>query len=410
MKRIPLIAFAILLLLLACDEDHPTPVEKTNSYSVTGKVQKGPFVKGSSITINELNQALGQTGKTFTTLTNSDAGNFSIDNMELNSSMVQITATGYSFCEIYGEPHTGTITLQALADLSVSDTVNVNVLTHLCKGRVETLMENGSSFVAARDSAMSEISSFMGDDKSLTCMPGELDISKNSEDNAMLLAFFIMLQRFTYLGYERPQLSAEVSELLSELSEDFEPDGKINDQRLIDTLIYNISQLNLRDVRSNVENKYIDLEGEASIPEFEKNIIAFQKKHSNGLCTFIEYPEMASPKPEWAPEAKIPNLLAITDSVIDMNQPYSLAAIIPLDATLTIKFINTGKTVYSLDYPQGWESINDFPNGFTLIAQKQNTLISTMIDFYEDEGEATIEYYENGDVLTDSKKIRWVNK
>ncbi|MCF8363790.1 MAG: hypothetical protein K9G70_14325 [Prolixibacteraceae bacterium] len=369
-------------------------------------MQKGPFVQGSSITIDELNQTLTQTGKIFTTLTNTDAGNFSIDNMELNSGMVQITATGYSFCEIYGEPLTGTITLQALADLSISDTVNVNVITHLCKGRVETLMANGNSFVAARDSAMAEIYSFMGSDEALTCAPCDLDISNDSDDNAMLLAFSLMLQRFTYLGYERPQLSAEVSELLSKLSEDFKPDGEINDQSLIDTLIYNISQLNLRDVRSNVENKYIDLEGDATIPEFEKNIISFQKKHSNGLCTFIEYPEMASPKPEWAPEAKIPNLLAITDSVIDINQVYSLAAIIPLDATLTIKFINTGKTVYSLDYPQGWESINDFPNGFILNAQKQNTLISTMIDFYDNEGQVTIEYYENGDVLTHSKKIR----
>jgi hypothetical protein len=60
-----------LLLLLAgaaicsCRKSDDNPANSGNPEvrSFTGKVQKGPFIRGTTITLQELNDDLGQTGK-----------------------------------------------------------------------------------------------------------------------------------------------------------------------------------------------------------------------------------------------------------------------------------------------------------------------------------------------------------
>ncbi len=402
MKKFDILLLGLFIgLLVSCEKDD----NESKSYSFTGKAQKGPFVTGTSITLNELNSNLVQTGKAFTTTINADEGSFNLSNIELNSDLALLTANGFYFSEIYGELSGATLSLQALTDLSEKKSVNINVLTHLIKGRLEKLVTDGMSFQEANKQAKSEFITFLGVSESFENDFDYLDISENEDHNAMLLSFSIILQRSTIWMNEKPTLTAELTQLLSNLSNDFATDGLINNRALIDTLLYNISQLNLIDVRDNLENRYSGLGQTITIPDFEKYIAKFQEKYSDYLYTNFTYPDMASPEPVTAPDGIIANILVPSDTVCQAG-PYSVAAIIPLNKTLKIKFIGSNYMIGGPIY--GWELISEHPNGFTLNSQRQNELMSMLMYLDHGGGNATIEYYENNnDSPTFTKQIRW---
>ena len=208
---------------------------------------------------------------------------------------------------------------------------------------------------------------------------------------------------------ERPTITAELTQLLSNLSSDFASDGQITNDDLIDTLLFNISQINLIDFRRNIENRYSELGQTVTIPDFEKYVAVFQEKFSDNLYTSFFYPDSASPEPVMAPDSKLPNLLVPSDTIFQAGKPHSIAAIIPLNASLTIKFIATN---YGSDYGiggpiHGWELINEYPNGFTLKSQRQNQLMTMLLYCYAVEP-AVIEYYENdAEIPTFTKTIYW---
>lgn len=396
MKRFIFLLLGILIgLLISCTKDDIEP----KSYSFNGKAQKGPFITGTNVTLNELNSNLGQTGKSFTTTIKSDDGSFSLSNIDLNSNFVLLTANGFYFNEISGELSAATLSLQALTDISGKDSVNINVLTHLIRGRIEKLVSDGMSFHEANQQAKSEFITFLGVTESFEYDFDDLDISENDDYNAMLLSFSIILQRksITY--------TAELTQLLSNLSIDFASDGSIDNRSLIDALLYNISQLNLIDIRKNVENRYTSLGQTVTIPDFEKYIAKFQEKYSDTLITSFAYPDSASPMPDISPDGLLPNILIKADTIFE-GGPYSVAAIVPLNKTLKIKFIGSNITIGGPTY--GWELINEAPNGFTLNSQRQNELLTMLIRLEFGGGSAIVEYYENdNDTPTLIKHITW---
>lgn len=402
MKKINILLLGLLIgLFVSCEKND----NESKNYSFTGKAQKGPFVTGTNVTLNELKSNLGQTGKSFTTSINSDDGSFSLSNIELNSNLALLTANGFYFSEIYGELSGATLSLQALTDLSGKEFVNINVLTHIIKGRVEKLVADGMNFQEANEQAKSEFITFLGVTESFDMDFDNLDISENEDYNAMLLSFSIILQRYTMWINEKPTLTAELTQLLSNLSADFASDGLINNRALIDTLLFNISQLNLIDIRNNVENRYSNLGRTVTIPYFEKYIAKFQEKYSDNLYTNFTYPDMASPDPVTAPDGIIANILVPSDTIFQAA-PYSVAAIVPLYKTLKIKFIGSNISIGGPIY--GWELINEYPNGFTLNSQRQNVLMSMLIHLEYGGGNAIIEYYENStETPTFTKNIKW---
>ena len=402
------IFLAVLLfgIITACQKDNENGVMY---YSFSGKAQKGPFITGTTINLNELNTNLGQTGKSFSTTISLDDGSFDLNNIELNSDLALLTANGFYFSEIYGELSSAPIALQALADLTDKETININILTHLIKARIESLVTNGLTFPEANDQAKSEMLDFLGITESFDKDFVDLDISQNEDYNAVLLAFSVILQRYTMSWNERPMLVAELTQLLTGLSSDFKDDGQINGQSLIDTLLYNISQLNLIDIRNDIESRLAELAQPLTIPNFAKYIAKFQEKHNSQIYTSFYYPERAQPEPVMAPGSILPNFLALDDTIFQAGKNYSFAAITPLNATLTIKFISdNSNSNYSLGGPtHGWELINDYPNGFTVNSQRQNALM-TMRLYLGGPGTGTIEYYENEkDTPTFSKEVKW---
>ena len=86
-----------------------------------------------------------------------------------------------------------------------------------------------------------------------------------------------------------------------------------------------------------------------------------------------------------------------------------MAAIIPLNSALTIRFISYGSgSNFGVSGPVcGWEYVNQHPNGFILNAQRQNQVMSTLM-YLMDPGSAVIEYYEDSsESPTFAKTISW---
>jgi hypothetical protein len=138
-KAIILLISFITLLLSCSKKEEPTANPTPQNYSFAGKVQKGPYITGTMVTLNELNSNLGQTGRAFTTTITADDGSFSLKNVELNTTLCLLTANGFYFGELYGKLSPATLSLQAIADLNAKEKVNINLMTHVIKGRLETI-------------------------------------------------------------------------------------------------------------------------------------------------------------------------------------------------------------------------------------------------------------------------------
>jgi hypothetical protein len=379
--------------------------EKTGgSFSFSGKVQKGPFVTGTTITVNELNQNLGQTGKSFTTSITSDDGSFSLNSIEMASDWALLSGNGFYFNEVLGQLSSAQITLQALADLTNDETVNINVLTHITKARIETLVGQGKSFSDAKRQAEGEFQDFLGVTEHFNQGFEQMSIASQGDYNAMLLAFSIILQRPSNNIAVVPTLPAELTWLMTSLSNDFAADGAVNDQALVDTLLHNISLQNQTYIRQRIQNYYSGLGLNVEIPNFESYIALFQAAHQELVTDFI-YPDVASPAPETGPGGEVPNILVKDVTQFD-GTPSVVAAITPLGKSLKVKVTGNVGPVTSIN--NGWV-VTEQTDGFIIEAQRQNTLVSMLVYLFNDgkDGSATIEYYEDSETPTFTKQITW---
>ena len=159
------VAFGLMLSCAKSSSDDSksedtTYSEATNTSSavtVSGKVQKGPYVQGTEITVRELDSSMTPTGNTFTGTIDDNTGSFSIKGT-LTNKIAELAADGYYFNEVTGSLSSAKLALQAFSDLTDSSSVNVNLMTHLEKKRVEYLMDNSKmTFAAAKTQAQTEI-------------------------------------------------------------------------------------------------------------------------------------------------------------------------------------------------------------------------------------------------------------
>ena len=382
--------------------------EKTGGiFSFSGKVQKGPFVTGTTITVNELNESLGQTGKAFTTSITSDDGSFSLSNIEMESNLALLSGNGFYFNEVIGQLSSAQITLQALADLTDDHTVNINVLTHITKARIETLVAEGKSFSDAKRQAEGEFQDFLGVTEHFNQGFEQMSIASQGDFNAMLLAFSVILQRPTHFSNVIPTLPAELTWLMTNLSTDFADNGAIDNETLVDTLLYNISFQDQVYIRRHIQNYYSGLGLDVDIPDFESYITLFQAAHHQVSGTEFIYPDIASPVPELGPGGEVLNILVKDATQFDGTRSFVVAAITPIGKSLKVKI--TGSTWLDTSLNNGWIITEHTNNSYTIEALRKNALVSMLICLLDDskDGSATIEYYEDSDTPTFTKQITW---
>ena len=118
MKKLTLLYIAAFLaltlgLMLSCakkdgsssSSDTSSSEESNTSTSsavtISGKVQKGPYVQGTEITVRELDSTMTPTGNTFTGTIDDNTGSFSIKGT-LTNKIAELAADGYYFNEVSG--------------------------------------------------------------------------------------------------------------------------------------------------------------------------------------------------------------------------------------------------------------------------------------------------------------------
>lgn len=290
MNKISLLTSLILaLFFIACGGDSgnsssakmDAEEHKIEDKSISGVSQKGPFVKGSTVTAYELDgsKSLLQTGRSFSGTISQDDGRFNMSNVSLQSSFVRLSVNGYYRNEVTGERSASPITLNAVTDLYARNTVNVNLLTHLEYDRVAQLLREGGGTLdikKVKKQAEKEIFDAFHFDVSNFGYSEDLDVFGKTEADAALLGISILLQG--------NRSEAELTELLAELSSDFE-DGKWDDAEkkaeIADWAFENEFQGKFADYRSNVEGWGLS----TTVPDFEKYIHNFWTTEKLGLCT-----------------------------------------------------------------------------------------------------------------------------
>ncbi|WKN32404.1 hypothetical protein PZB74_03460 [Porifericola rhodea] len=256
----------LFLFVISCKEE--TLVEELNkpikNVDISGYVQKGPFINGTTLIITELDDSLAATGKTFTTQITDNRGSFFIKTSQLDYTNLQLIATGFYYDEVKGEKSAAQLTLYALANVSTDIRINVNILSHLEKDRVLFLINQGKGFLEAKAQAQSEILAIFGIVKEDMQHSELLDISQAGEDNAILLAISAILQGENTV--------AQLSELLADISTDLREDGVVNSNKIKGALKHNAINLDLLAIRQHLVERYAELGVEASIANFEQYV------------------------------------------------------------------------------------------------------------------------------------------
>lgn len=255
------------ILLMSCMNEDVLPNRPYNG-TISGLVQKGPFVSGTSIQMNELNSNLVQTGKVFNSSIRNDLGSFEMNNIELTSNFAEFTASGFYFNEVTGEITSTPLTLTTLSDVTDRSSVNVNVLTHLEKNRVEKLIKQGVTFSQAKTQARNELLSLFSFELNNNSSFEDFDISKDSDEGGILLAVSILLQGNRNVG--------QLTELLARIREDFSDNGVLDNNTLKEELVNTTLSLNLEQIRLNVQTRFNQLNITTPVPNFEKFINDFE--------------------------------------------------------------------------------------------------------------------------------------
>jgi hypothetical protein len=273
------------LILAACGDDpkvggteEDAGIIAIENKTVSGVSQKGPFVNGSSVKLYEMDgETLAPTGKSFPGKIASDDGRFTVPSIFLASQYALLEANGYFRNEITGGKSNGTITLNALTDLSDREKVNINLLTHLEYERALYLVGTGVAVADAKKQAESEILKAFGIEGNFENSE-DLDIFNSGDGNAALLAFSVLMLR---------DLSeADLTELLTKFATDIEQDGTWDDEAAKTVIADWASTKSLEGGLAAIRNNIASWGLSTEVPAFEKYVDNFWwQNYGLGTCS-----------------------------------------------------------------------------------------------------------------------------
>jgi uncharacterized protein (TIGR02145 family) len=270
-------SIVLLFICATCDDDNTQSEIKKEKLS--GYIQKGPFINGTTLTISELNSDLSQTGKTFSTVINDNTGSFEFRNITLNSAFIECKADGFYFNEVDGKVSSAPLTLWALSDIKDKNSLNVNLLTHLERDRVKFLVGTGKNFKEAKTQASKEVLAIFGFSEEVTNAES-LDISLDGDDNSILLAISVIVQGTRAVG--------AVSELIANISSDLTEDGVLTNESIKKDLQTDVLKVSLFNVRQNIEDRYKDLGLDIHVSDFESHVNAYAEESIYGTVKDVD--------------------------------------------------------------------------------------------------------------------------
>ena len=221
------------LVLTGCGNDGSTVHEVADGYTIdSGLAQKGPLIRGSSVTINSLiTSTLQPSGASYNFQTNNNLGAFDPSGTVFTSQLIETTASGYYFNESTAKVSKDIVMLRGISDLTTDRAVNVNVLTQIANRRTRQLLTTKAekAFAASRARAQRELLSAFYIYNSADLMPStgevrsfsELDLSKARAADQILAAISAQI---TQVGQD----GSGISVLLADLEADLSDDGLFN--------------------------------------------------------------------------------------------------------------------------------------------------------------------------------------
>ena len=236
------------VLIVACSDDSSFAGEVRPSIekrTISGFVQKGAFSKGSVVSVQELDSVTFlPTGNIVEVKIDDDDGAFSVELEGFNSPYALFEAKGTFKNELTGKKTVTPVTLYAFSDISVRNTVNVNLLTYLEHRRVLHLVANyGMRLEEAKIWAELEVFAAFGISGDFA-LAEDLNIYGESDGDVSLLAISILmlsgLDRSFSLGlpfgvktkYNNDETENLVRRI-SDFAEDLEKDGSWNSKSVI---------------------------------------------------------------------------------------------------------------------------------------------------------------------------------
>ncbi|PWJ36695.1 FISUMP domain-containing protein [Fibrobacter succinogenes] len=207
--------------------------------TIAGVSQKGPFAKGSSVYLKETKAdgSLTPTGKEFYATIRNDAGEFKIENINLESQYALLTAEGFYQREFTKSFSDCSISLNAASDISSRNSTNINLFTHFEYPRILNLVNSGMPFNAAKTQAEKEIFAQFGYEKHEHSAE-DLDINGQTEEDRILYEVSKMVDRNFFIGEYIPISKTvhrdysfsckEVKTLIDSIANDFAADGILN--------------------------------------------------------------------------------------------------------------------------------------------------------------------------------------
>lgn len=188
--------------------------------------------------------------------------------MVLSSNFVQLSVNGFYFNEISGDLSNSPITLNALADISSNNTVNVNILSHLEEKRVKSLIKKEKlKFADAKVKAVKEIYSAFYAKASSNNLSEEISLTKNNEHSNILLGISSGLLQMASSD------DAKLTEILSTISTDLETDGEVS-QSLASNIKSGLESFSSKQVSDNMKKRYADLDLTIGDFDIKKNFTA----------------------------------------------------------------------------------------------------------------------------------------
>ena len=278
MKKWILPVFAIgMIFMAACSDDSKdtagTSEESEGLYAVenldvAGLAQKGPFVKGSAVTVQGIDcKTMKFTEEEFKGKVKSNKGDFGIDSVNLSASCALFTVSGYYMNEVTGKKSSEKLTLHAITDLSKRKSVNINVLTELEYERVMMLVsKNKMSFANAKLLAEEEVLASLGVLNLFESFEG-LNIYEKGDGNATLLATSVLLQS----DLDAKKLADRMDDFASSIAETGEWNDEKTKTEMANWAAAAEADGTFEDIRKNIE-KWGDND---ESPEFEKAIEMF---------------------------------------------------------------------------------------------------------------------------------------
>ena len=208
------------LIMGACSEKEEGK-QVSGNYTVNGKVEKGPFIKGTTIELQPMSASMNALGTVFSSTISSNSGEFTFGTKEFETPFAQLTANGYFYNEVSGSLSKGMITLRDIVNLADKSTVNVNLLTHLKSQRILNLMAEGKSFDEANTMAQKELLTAFGLQRFAHVDASQYSISAGNGEAGALIAISSLIIA--------DRTEAELTEYLAEIGEDFGKNGSFSE-------------------------------------------------------------------------------------------------------------------------------------------------------------------------------------